>query len=227
MALAGGPALASRVPAETLPPAPKAACRVSRSRSCQRQSIQRAIPTLICSRCGSRIRNPAARPRSPIRCRHCSRRLVARSGDGAIPRLPRPAQPVQTASSAGGPQFGPQILQAFFSLQANAADGQSSAAQGGAPDPGIPAIQATPRLDPADAARRRPPPPSSRWRRRDREPSSDVEFVDQRRHRQTAANSNGSSTTSIDYSDGSSISMTTAPGSSSSSSTSSGTGYIG
>ena len=98
MALAGGLALASRVPAETSPPAPEAACRVSRSRSCQRQSIQRAIPTLTCSRSGSRIRRPAARPPSPIRCPRCSQRLakeVKGAATGAVPRRPRPAQPVQ------------------------------------------------------------------------------------------------------------------------------------
>jgi len=92
-ALAGGPALASRVPAETSPPAPRAACRVSRSRPCQRQLIQRAIPTLICSRSGSRIRKPVARPRSPIRCRRCSRRSAKEVA--AVHRRPRPAHPAQ------------------------------------------------------------------------------------------------------------------------------------
>ena len=117
-----------------------------------------------------------------------------------------------TASSAGGPQFGPQTLQALFSLQANATDGQSSGSQaGGLGDSSDPTQQAQ--------------KGEGHHHHHHGGGGGGLENLLNMLNSstsgatsQTAANSNGSSTTTIDYSDGSSISLTSAPGSSTSSS---------
>jgi hypothetical protein len=129
-----------------------------------------------------------------------------------------------TASSAGGPQFNPQMLQALFSLQANAADGsQSSGGQDGGGDSS----------DASDASGSSQQAQQGGGHHHHHGGGGGIESLLQMLDASTsgattqaAANSNGSSTTTIDYSDGSSISLTTAPSSTSSSSSSgsSGTG---
>jgi hypothetical protein len=122
------------------------------------------------------------------------------------------------ATSATTPQFGQQMLQALFALQAEASNSLSSQF-GGSSNAG-----AANSADPTQQAQEAHGHHHQGMSGGGASPAEMLSALSPAgASGQTVANTNGSSTTTISYADGSSVSMTTAPSSSSASDTSSST----
>jgi hypothetical protein len=125
-----------------------------------------------------------------------------------------------TTSGSSAPQFGAQTLQTLFDMQANASNSQSLLSQVGG-NSGSNDANSSPQAQQSDGHHRHHHMSGSGGAGGGQNPLDVLGSADSGATSQTAANANGSSTTTITYADGSTVALTTAAPSGSTSSASS------